>query len=198
MRVTSTILIVAVGFALSGCATARPDHHVLKLDKTYDPVISNPYEWALQQFSDGPVSGPNISDYARLVLTNGLKRALADLGGDGTQELLLRQDCPARVWEVLVFRPVIGGYRYLGHFPASAIVPDSTQASLLVYEACGGKYGHIKIYRHDGQRFIGTVVESLWSGDGYDEGSQKLARLFPQDEVINWAKTPNNDLQLTK
>jgi len=198
MKVTSTALILAVGFTLSGCASDRSDHHVLKLDKTYDPVIRNPYEWALQQFSDGPISGPNVSDYARLVLTNGLKQALADIGGDGTQELLLRQDCPARVWEVLAFTPVKSGFRYVGHFPASAIVPDPNQPSVLVYEACGGKYGYIKTYRHDGHRFIGTVLEDLWSGDGHEDNNQKMETLFPEDRLIKWANTPNSDLQLAE
>jgi len=105
-RLTNTILVLIAGSAFAGCATVRSDHHVLKLDRPYDHVIANPYEWSLQQFSDGPISGPDVSDYARIVIAHGLKQALADLGSDGTQELFLRQDCPARVWEVLVFSPI--------------------------------------------------------------------------------------------
>jgi len=194
MRQANTILIVAVSFLLTGCATARQDHHILKLDKTYEPVISNPYEWTLQQFADGPISGPKISDYALLVLKDGLKQAHADLDHDGIQELLIRQDCAARVWEVLVFKPARRGYRYFGHFTATIIVPIPNEPSVLVYEACGGKYGHIKTYRHDGYRFNGALQKSLWSGDGHEEGNQKLAELFPESKVINWSKTPNNIL----
>jgi len=185
---TSTTLVLAVGFALLGCATDQADRHVLKLDRTSDHAITNPHEWALQQFSDGPISGPDVSDYARGVLKWGLLQALADLDLDGKQELFLRQDGMGRVWEVLVFTPVKDGYRYIGHFPASYFVLDPDNRIILVYEACGGKYGHIKAYRHDGDRFIGTLLESMWSGDGYEENNKKRARLFPKDKVINWMK----------
>ena len=163
---TSTTGILAVGLALAGCVTNPPDYHVLKLDRTYEQVISNPHEWALQQLADGPISGPKVSDYARIVLAHGLKQSQADLGSDGTHELLLRRDCAARVWEVLVFTPAKRGYRYLGHFPASTIVLRPKRASVLVYEACGGKHGYIKTYRHDGQRFSGTFLHDIASGDG--------------------------------
>ena len=64
------------GFALAGCATDQPDYHVLKLDQTYNRVIVNAHEWALEQFSDGPISGTNVSDYARIVLAHGLNQGL--------------------------------------------------------------------------------------------------------------------------
>jgi len=86
----SAIAVLIVAFALSGCATDRSghsDHHVLKCDRIYDRVISDPYEWALQQFADGPITVPHVRDYARLVLADGLQQAVADLGNDGTQEL---------------------------------------------------------------------------------------------------------------
>ena len=195
MRLTSTILALAVGCALTGCATDRSNHHVLKLDRTYNEVITNPYEWALQQFSDGPISGPNVSDHAKLVLKRGLLQALADLGSDGTEELFLGQDCPARVWEVLVFTPIKGGYRYLGHFPAGAIVLKQDQTPVLVYEPCGGRYGFIKTYRHDGKGFVCATTQDIAVGDGApDENNQRMAELFPKDKVIKWAKTPNNVL----
>ena len=187
------IFALAVGYALAGCATDQPDYHVLKLDQTYNNLIVNPHEWALQQFSDGPVAGTNVSDYARIVLAHGLKQAVADLGSDGTQELLLREDCPARVWEVLVFSPIKGGYRYIGHFPASATVLNEKQPSCLVYEACGGQYGYIKTYRHDGQRFVGTCLQDIVSGDGApEENNRKLDDLFPGDRVMKWTKTLNH------
>ena len=194
MKWTSTIVVVAVGLVLFGCATDRSDPHILKLDRAYNGVIANPHEWALQQFSDGPILGPDVSDYAKGVLKRGLLEALADLDSDGQQDLFLREDGFGRVWEVLVFFPVKGGYRYIGHFPASAIVFNADQKSLLVYEACGGKYGYIKTYRHDGQRFTGTLLQDMWSGDGHEENNQKMAMLFPKDKVIRWVKTPNKIL----
>jgi len=196
--VTSAILILTIGFALSGCSTGRPDHHVLKLDQTYNYVISNPHEWALQQFSNGLISEPSVSDCARFVLKYGLKESLVDLDADGTQELLLRQGCPARVWQVLVFAPAKGGYRYLGHFPASTIVLDQKQTLILVYEACGGKYGYIKTYRHDGHKFVGTMLQDIRSGDGYEENNKKMAMMFPKDRVIKWASTPSNAVEATR
>lgn len=191
MKLIGTFLILAVSFALAGCAIHRSEHHVLKLDRTHEHIINNPYEWALQQFANGPISGSDVSDYARLVLTNGLKQALADLGGDETQELLLRQDCPARVWEVLTFTPVKGGYRYFGHFPAGLVVPNTVRSSVLVYEPCGGHYGFIKTYKHDGDKFVCHSTEDITVGDGTpDESNRKLGELFPKGKVIKWAKTP--------
>jgi hypothetical protein len=192
MNCERTILTLAVCCALAGCATDQSDYHVLKLDQTYNRLIVNPHEWALQQFADGPISGPDVDDYARLVLTNGLKQALADLAGDGAQKLLLRQDCPARMWEVLVFTPVKGGYRYIGSFPAGIIVPNTGQ-TVLVYEPCGGHYGFIKTYKHDGQKYVCHTTEDITVGDGApDENNRRMAELFPENKVIQWTKTPNN------
>ena len=192
MWLINSILALIVGCALTGCATGRVAHHILKGDGSYNHVITNPKEWALQQFSDGPISGPDVSDYAKLVLKRGLLQTLADLGADGTKELFLRQACPARVWEVLVFRPIKGGYRYLGHFPAGTIVLKDEHASVLVYEPCGGHYGYIKTYRYNGEKFVCTAAQDITGGDGApEENNQKMARLFPKDKVIRWAKTPN-------
>ena len=191
-RLTSTILALTLGCTLAGCQANQPNHHVLKSGGTYNQTLANPYEWALQQFSDGPISGPDVSDYARIVLTGGLKQTFADLGADGTQELFLRQDCPARMWEVLVFTPVNGGYRYLGSFPAGAIVLNSNQPSVLVYEPCGGHNGYIKTYKYDGIRFVCTDVQPIAVGDGAPEENNRMrSELFPKDRVIRWAKTPN-------
>jgi hypothetical protein len=192
-RAIRTILILAVGLALAGCATdQRCDYHVFKLDRIYDRTISNPYEWALAQLSDGPISDPDVSDYAHLVLARGLTQALGDLGGDGTQELFLRQG-----WAVLVFTPVQHGYRYLGDFPASSMVLDPREPSVTVYEACGGKFGYIKTYRHNGQRFTGTVVQEIASGDGApDENNRKLAELFSKDKVLKWTKVPDDRVKV--
>ena len=101
MRLINSILALIVGCALTGCATGRVDHHILKGDGSYNHVITNPKEWALQQFSDGPISGSDVSDYAKLILKRGLLQTLADLGADGTKELFsgrtVRPEC-GRCW----------------------------------------------------------------------------------------------------
>jgi hypothetical protein len=192
MRLTSSILILAIGITLIGCASNQPNYHVLTLDQQFDHIIKDPYDWTLQQFADGPIDGPHISEYAGIVLAHGLKQSLTDLTGDGTQELLLRDDCPARVHEVMVFLSVKSGYRYLGHFSASFLVTDSDRLSLLVYESCGGHNGVIKSYKHDGNRFVCSSTEEISVGDGAPEqNNHRLDVLFPKDRVIQWTKTPN-------
>jgi hypothetical protein len=95
---------------------------------------------------------------------------------------------------VLVFMPVRGGYRYLGHFGAGAIMPCSDGLSVLVYEPCGGHYGYIKAYRHDGKRFVCYLTEDIVVGDGApEENNWKLEELFPKEKVIKWEKTPDPD-----
>lgn len=186
------ICVLAVGCALAGCATNQPDHHASKLDQTYNRVIVDAHKWALEQFSDGLISGTNVSDYARIVLAHGLKQARCDFGADGSQELFLREDCPARAWEVLVFKPTAGGYRYLGHFPAGPIVLNTEQATIQVYEPCGGHYGYIKTYRHDGRKFVCTRTQDISVGDGApDENNRTMAASFPEDKVLKWTKAPN-------
>ncbi|MCJ8329973.1 MAG: hypothetical protein HRT89_13460 [Lentisphaeria bacterium] len=188
---TLIILLIELGILLSGCATKRLDHHIVKLDLTYDHVINNPYEWALQQFSDGPISGPDVGDYARLVLAHGLKETHADLAGDARKELLLREKSSGRVWTVLVFTPVQSAYKYIGNFTASyASAVNPNESSVLVYEACGGKYGYIYTYTHDGKRFNGTLVRDIHAGDGAPEANNKLmAKLFSQEKRLKWTKT---------
>jgi hypothetical protein len=192
---TSTIFVLAAGFALPGCATSSLDHHVLKLDQPCEHVIGDPYLWALQQFSDGPISGPDVSDYARRVLQYGLKQAVADLGGDGSWELFLRRDCPARAWEVLVFAPVKGGYRYLGHFPAGLIVPNNARMSVLVYVPCGGQCGLIRNYTYNGKKFVCDSAEEITTGDDApEENHRRMKRQFPKEKVLRWTKTSENGL----
>jgi hypothetical protein len=191
MNWTRLICVLAAVFALVGYAADQPDPHVLKHDQTYDCIIVTPHEWALQQLSDGPISGTNVSDYARSVLADGLSEGQGDIGGDGSKELFLRSGCPARMWEVLVFTPVTGGYRYLGHFPAGAIVLNAGQATIQVYQPCGGHYGYIKTYQHDGKRFVCISVQGIDVGDGApDENNRKMARLFSDEKVLKWAKVP--------
>lgn len=192
MKAVGIILILAAGIALSGCATGRPNYHAFKLDQPFEQVIADPCDWTLQQFADGPISGAGVSEYARIVVEHGLQEASEDLNGDGVRELLLRSGLPGRVFDVLVFSRAGGGYRYLGNFPASWVVPDSGKLSVLVYEACGGHYGFIKSYRHDGQRFVCRSAEEIRVGDGApDENNRRLGVLFPEDRVIKWKKAPN-------
>ena len=195
MNCVRKILTMVVVCALAGCITDQPDYHVLKLDRTYNRLIVDPYEWALQQFADGPISGPDVDDYALRVLANGLEQARANLAGDGSQDLLLRSGGASRVWDVLVFTPVKGGYRYMGSFPAGLIVPQIDLMSVLVYEPCGGHSGSIKTYKHDGQKFVCNTREDITVGDGApDENNRRLDQLFPKDKVITWTKTPQSHL----
>jgi hypothetical protein len=192
MNWKKTLCVLAVGCTLVGCATDQPNQHVLKLDQTYNRVIVNAHGWALEQFSGGPISGTNVSDYARIVLAHGLNQGRGDFGADGTQELFLREDCPARVWEVLVFKPTAGGYRYLGHFPAGLIVLSADQPTIQVYEPCGGHYGYIKTYRHDGKKFVCASAQGISVGDGApEENNRRMAAVFPEGKVLKWAKAPN-------
>ncbi len=180
--------LLALAALICGCRTASPDYHVLKTDRTYTRVIKNPYEWTLQQLADGPISGTNVSEWAQITLQYGLSEAVSDLNRDGNMALFLMANCPARVWETLVFRPVRGGYRYLGHFPASYIVLHDTPGSCLVYEACGGKYGYVILYSHDGKKFVGTMLDDFWWGDGHEEGNEKMESYFPPDKCLKWSK----------
>jgi hypothetical protein len=178
-------MIVAI--ALSGCATdqsAHSDHHVLKCDLIFDRVIGNPYEWALQQFADGPITGPHVSDYARCLLADGFQQAVADLGNNRTQELFLRQGSSGRVWEVLVFTPVGGGFRYIGHFTAGPIVLNPGQPSVLVFEACGGHDSFIKTYRHDGARFACVEAQAITA----DATGTFSAAASCCDSLDNWMR----------
>ena len=120
----------------------RGDWHIVKCGLTWDATIADPRRWALEQFADGPIEGPDASEWARLVLQGGLVEERRDLDGDGAEELFLRQGVPARVWTFLVFAPVEGGWRYEGSFDAGAmrVLPKDgdNRPRILVYEACGG------------------------------------------------------------
>ena len=193
MRCRAVLPLVAV--ALAGCSTSQQvDPHILKLGLPYTKTIADPQEWALIQFSDGPISGPDVSDYAKGVLKDGLCQAFSEPQPDGTRDLYIRQDCHGRAWSVLALTPVKGGYRYLGSFPASALMVSQTDPphSVLVYVPCGGHRGSIEMLEHDGERFHCKSSEWMASGDGApEENNRKLSTLFPSDKVVKWTKMPD-------
>jgi hypothetical protein len=178
---------------LAGCAAAQPacdDYHIYKCDGTYDKTISNPYYWTLCQFADGPVEGPDAHEYAKIVLEEGLKVSEADLDFDGIPELFVGSGAPARNWGVTVFTQVEDGYRYIGSLGGCAfrILPKDEKGSprMLVYEPCGGHYGYIKAYTHDGTKFLCTSSEGMHDGDGApDENNRRLDELFFSDPAKN-------------
>jgi hypothetical protein len=202
MRLSTVSLLALVILVLGGCSTSRQvDPHIVKLDLPYSETIADPYEWALIQFSDGPVSGPEVSDYARRVLEYGLCQAFSEAGPDGTRDLFIRQDCPARCWGVLVFTPVKGGYRYLGNFTASVMAVSLTDRphSVLVYVPCGGHQGSIDVYEYDGDAVRCMSSEWITGGDGApEENNRKLAALFPQERRLKWAKVPDRWMRRTR
>jgi hypothetical protein len=195
MRSKAVSFLFVIVSALAGCSTSRQvDPHVVKVGLPYTETIVDPYEWALIQFADGPISGPDVSGYAKLVLRDGLCQAFSEPQPGGTRDLFVRPDCHGRAWSVLAFAPVEGGYRYLGCFPASAwMVSLADQPhSVLVYVPCGGHWGSIEVYEHDGERFRCTSSDWMHVGDGApDENNRKLASLFPPDKVVKWTKVPD-------
>jgi hypothetical protein len=193
MRGRAVLPLVAV--ALAGCSTSQQvDPHILKLGLPYTKTIADPQEWALIQLSDGPISGPDVSDYAKLVLRDGLCQAFSEPQPDETRDLYIRQDCHGRAWSVLAFTPVKGGYRYLGCFSASALMVSLTDPphSVLAYVPCGGHRGSIEMFEHDGESFRRISSEWITSGDGApEENNSKLHTLFPSDRVVKWTKMPD-------
>jgi hypothetical protein len=193
MRSNTVAIVSVVLFVLAGCSTSREvNPHILKLDLPYTETIADPYEWALIQFADGPIAGPEVSGYAKLVLKDGLCQAFSEPGPDGTRDLFIRRDCHARLWGVLAFTPVKGGYRYLGNFPAcmmSEIPSPDGPRSVLVYVPCGGHRGSIEVYEHDGNGFRCTSSEAITCGNGApEENNRRLAALFPEDRLVTWTK----------
>ena len=195
MKPNTASLLSLVIFVLAGCSTSRQVYpHILKLDLPYTKTIADPQEWALIQLSDGPISGPEVSDYAKLVLKDGLCQAFSEPGPDGTRDLFIQRDCHARAWGVLVFTPVKGGYRYLGGFPASVWMVSLTDRphSVLVFVPGGGGRGSIEVYEYDGDGFRCMSSEWITCGDGApEENNRKLAALFPQDRLVTWTKVPD-------
>ncbi|HET6495227.1 MAG TPA: hypothetical protein VFH61_07695 [Thermoleophilia bacterium] len=199
MRPGAVLSLLVINSLLAGCSTSqRANPHILKLDLPYTATIADPQEWALIQFADGPITGPEISDYAKWVLKDGLCQASSEPQPDGTRNLFIRRDCSGRASAVLAFTPVEGGYRYLGHFPASAMMVSLTDRphSVLVYAPCGGHRGSIELYEHDGDRFRCTSSERIACGDGApEENNRKLSTLFPSDKVVEWTKMPDWEAQ---
>lgn len=190
---TVNVMLLLVGCAIAGCSSTHPDYHVFKCGLTYNKVIDNPYEWTLMQFADGPVSGPEVGDYARGVIACGLEEAAADLNGDGIQDLLIRPGMAGGAWSALCFARVKGGYRYMGDIVASTIVaPQTSAGSILVYEACGGHCGFIKTYKHNGIQFECSASEEIWAGDGYpEENTRRVEELFSVDRCLRWTRVPD-------
>jgi hypothetical protein len=189
---TWAILLFIVACALSGCTTTQLDPNVPKLDLAYGEVVHNPYKWTMLQLSDGPISGKNMTEYAKIIVAKGLLHSRVDLNADDKAELLVRRDGVGRVAEVLVFTSMMGGYRYIGHFQATTIVPGGKKMSALVYEACGGHDGYIKDYRNKGRGFFARTSQGITAGDGApEENNQYLARLFPEDKTVKWTKVPD-------
>ncbi len=194
MRSNTVLLLSIVLLALAGCSTSQQvDPHSLKLDFPYTKTIADPYEWALVQFADGPISGPDVSEYAKRVLEYGLCQAFSEPGTDGTRDLFVRQDCPGRCWQVLAFTPVEGGYRYLGSFPASVMAVSLTNQphSVLVFMPGGGGRGSIEVYQYDETRFCCKSSEWITGGNSApEEHNGELAALFPRDRRLKWTKVP--------
>jgi hypothetical protein len=195
MRSSAALSLFVLISLLAGCSTSpQVDPHLVKLGLPHTETIADPYEWALIQFADGPISGPDAHAYAKLVLKNGLCQAFSEPRPDGTRDLFIRRDCPARCWQVLAFTPIKGGYRYLGHFPASVMAVSLTDQphSVLVYVPCGGHRGSIEGHEYDGDAFRCTSSEWITCGDGApEENNRKLAALFPQDRRLKWTKVPD-------
>lgn len=193
IRQTITTALCCVAL-LTGCsvgprpvARAPEDFHTYKTGRSYPGTIADPAAWALAQFANGPVSGPNVSDYAKIVIAHGLSYSLADLNGDGNQVLFLRYNDAARVRGVMAFLPVKGGYRYIGEFEASAVTIIKP-GSIRVYEACGGHFGYIKTYKSNGDRFTCVSTEPIATGDGApDADAMKMERLFPEQGLLAWS-----------
>lgn len=161
----------------------RGDWHIVKCGLTWDATIADPRCWALEQFADGPIEGPVVDEWGRIVVGDGLVEERRDLDGDGVCELFIRADVPQRFWTFLVFSPVEGGWRYLGYFDAGPfrVLPrdEDGRPRLVAYEACGGHYGFINTYVHDGAGFVCVAREVLAGGDGApEENNRRLAELF--------------------
>ncbi len=184
------MLVLVAAWAVLGCAddppvAARPrtPGQALKADRPWPEPIADPHEWALEAFADGPIEGPDVSEWARMVAAWGLLEKACDLDGDGTDELLLARGVPARMRHWLVFVRQDDAYRYLGGLDGSAFRPlpagPGGHTRVLVYEPSGGHYGYVKTYIHDGERFVCVESEGLAVGDGSpDENNRRVAELF--------------------
>lgn len=187
-----TMFLGVLGVVLLGChrpidssrASWAEEHHIVKCGLPYDKTISDPRTWALIQFADGPIDGPEAGAWARSVVHAGLNEAEADLDADGKPELFLRRDIrvQARAWAVLVFTPVRGGYRYMGSLNGTAfrILPkgEDGQPRLQVFEVRGGHQGCIGTYRNNGKAFECVSTQRLECGDGAREEDRRRLDQF--------------------
>ena len=187
----------ALAVVLCGCERApRPAarhpyyHHIWKCDLPYERTIPDPRRWALIQFADGPIDGPEVSAYAKGVVAAGLEEAKIDLNADGRAELLLRQSAGGRNWVALVFTPAKGGYRYMGELGGYALrtlPPDRNgRARVMTAWSCGGKIVLIGTFKHTGSRFELTRRESITGGDNAPEANnRRLDKLFGA-RILQW------------
>lgn len=148
----------------------------LECDSTWPHPIRDPYRWSLEQLADGPIEGPDVSAWARHVLAHPLERALADMDGDGVDELFIRQRPWGRVWGALVFRRADDRWRYVGYVEATflrLLGPDeSGRPSLCIYAGCGSTTGTVATLANDGSRFVCISAQGVTHPDG--EGMHPL------------------------
>ncbi len=184
-------VVLLTAALLAGCATAQPatnDQHARSRDG--DEVIADPYDWVSQRFE--MVTHETVNGIERVWL----QEARGDINFDGTLELFVGNG-PARCWGAAVFTPVEGGYRYIGEIGGRAfrILPkdEKGRPRMLVYEPCGGHYGYIVTYMHDGKEFVCTSREGIHGGDGApDENNRRLDELFfsgsAKNACLKWRK----------
>ncbi len=195
-----TMPVLLLAALLAGCGRGNsgawqvydPNQHVLYGGRYDDKPIRAPRRWALIQFADGPIDGPEVDAWSRGVLKAGLQQAEADLDADGRQELFLRQNVPGRSWTVLVFTRVRGGYRYMGDISGGAfqVLPPGRDGRprIKVREAYGGHLFRIETYKFDGERFQSVASEHITAGDGEpEENNRRLNEFFGAGTgILRW------------
>ncbi len=195
---TMPVLLLAV--LLAGCGRGNsgawraynPNQHVLYGGRYDGKPIRDPRRWALIQFADGPIDGPEVDAWSRGVLKAGLREAQADLDADGKPELFLRQNVRGRSWTVLVFTPVSGGYHYMGDISGGAfrVLPPGRdeRPRISVCEAYGGHLFRIATYKFDGEHFQCVASERITGGDGEpEENNRRLNELFRAGAgILRW------------
>jgi hypothetical protein len=195
MKTLIVLLLVLLAFIMV-FTVDQPDYHILSKDQPYSQIIAEPHEWALTQFAGGPITGSEVSDHAKMVIMYGLSEADIDVSSSSGRLLLLRQDIPGRVNEVLAFRRMDQGFLYLGHFPATRVAISKDEPGiLLVYEASEGHFGYIRRYKLSENGLARSSSESISVGDGApQENNARLQKMFSVDKQVKWARTPNQSL----
>jgi len=202
----SPILLLAICIALPGHGAPDAPHKGVLITRLYAASIGqevqDPYAWCLRHSygpnATGPKPGETLAAYAQAIGWLGLLEAVADLDGDGVNELLIQPEEASRAHPVFVFRHSKQGYTFAGNVEASLMLcPGKPGAPppprILVYEGCGGTSGYVRVYelRATGFHEVGTARE-VGSGGGHEEGSQELERTFPPSSLLVWKKAPNS------